>query len=153
MWTFCPRRWLTKYVRTHKYTTTKFRYIFTFLNVWRISFYTCDGIHHNRLFFKLRQWPTWCSLALFYNKSTTILYMFLTLTRTCYHQEDEQYWCNIWYGPVSQWPSRAQVEIEPVSSQPVHRTATDWEDDTRCCINTVQPPDDKRIMLETCRGF
>ena len=25
-------------------------------------------------------------------------------------------------------------------------------DDTRCCINTIQPPDDEHIMLETCRG-
>ena len=40
-----------------------------------------------------------------------------------------------------------------VLSQPVHRTATDWEDDTRCCINTIQPPDDEHIMLETCRGM
>ena len=27
------------------------------------------------------------------------------------------------------------------------------EDDNRCCINTIHPPDDKHIMLETCRGF
>ena len=26
-------------------------------------------------------------------------------------------------------------------------------DDTRCCINTIQPPDDGHIMLETCRGL
>ena len=24
-------------------------------------------------------------------------------------------------------------------------------DDTRCCINTIHPPDDEHIMLETCR--
>jgi len=24
-------------------------------------------------------------------------------------------------------------------------------DDTRCCINKIQPPDDEHIMLETCR--
>ena len=29
-----------------------------------------------------------------------------------------------------------------VPSQPVHRTATYWEDNTRCCISTIQPPDD-----------
>jgi hypothetical protein len=44
---------------------------------------------------------------------------------------------------LSKWLSGAQV----------HRIATDWEDDTRCCINTIQPPDDENIMLETCRGF
>jgi len=26
-------------------------------------------------------------------------------------------------------------------------------DDTRCCINTIQPPDDEHIMFETCRGL
>ena len=25
-------------------------------------------------------------------------------------------------------------------------------DDTRCCINTIQPPDNEHIMLETCSG-
>ena len=24
-------------------------------------------------------------------------------------------------------------------------------DNIRCCINTIQPPDDEHIMLETCR--
>ena len=37
--------------------------------------------------------------------------------------------------------------------QPVHQTATDWANDARCCINTIQPPDDEHIMLETCREF
>ena len=26
-------------------------------------------------------------------------------------------------------------------------------DDTRWCINTIQPPDDEHIILETCRGL
>jgi len=26
-------------------------------------------------------------------------------------------------------------------------------DDTKCCINTIQPPDDGYIMFETCRGL
>ena len=26
-------------------------------------------------------------------------------------------------------------------------------DDTRCCINTVQPADDEHKMFETCRGL
>jgi len=46
---------------------------------------------------KLRQWPTWCTLALFYNTSTTILYMFRALY--AHHQEVELYWCSIWYRP------------------------------------------------------
>ena len=32
------------------------------------------------------------------------------------------------------------------SGHPVH-----VPDDTRCCINTIQPPDDEHVMLETCR--
>ena len=40
-----------------------------------------------------------------------------------------------------------------VLSQPVHRTVTNCEDDTRCCINTIYPPDDEHVMLETCRGI
>ena len=40
-----------------------------------------------------------------------------------------------------------------VGGRLVHRTATDWEDDTRCCINTVQYPDDEHVMHETCRGL
>ena len=43
-----------------------------------------------------------------------------------------------------------------VSGRPVHlytgRPLTE-SDDTRCCINTVQPPDDERVILETCRGL
>ena len=40
-----------------------------------------------------------------------------------------------------------------VLSQPVHWTATDWEDVIRCCINTVKHPEDEHVMLETCRGL
>ena len=36
---------------------------------------------------------------------------------------------------LRQWPSGAE------------------SDDTRCCINTIQPPDDEHIMFETCRGL
>ena len=46
-----------------------------------------------------------------------------------------------------------RLNCSAVLSQPVHRTATDWEDDTRCSINTIQPPDDEHVMLETCRGL
>ena len=103
----------------------------------------------NKSNLKLKQWPTWYTLALFYNTSIAILYVFRALH--AHHQEVELYWCNIWYFPLIQWPSSAQFERE--LSQPVHRTTADWEDDTRCCINTIQPPDDEHIMLETCRGL
>ena len=45
-----------------------------------------------------------------------------------------------------------------VSGRPVHRLRESTgrpqtEDDTRCCINTIQCPEDEQIMLETCRGL
>ena len=66
----------------------------------------------------------------------------------------------------SKWPTGAHVEREAAlwyrsyhvseSSFPLNmctgRPLT-GSDDTRCCINTVQPPDDEHIMLETCRGL
>ena len=52
---------------------------------------------------------------------------------------------------LSKWPSGAQVERE--LSQPVHRRPLPESDDTRCCINTNQPPDDEHKMPETCRGL
>ena len=78
-----------------------------------------------------------------------ILYTFRALY--AHRQEAELYWCSIWYRPLIQWPSGAQTERE--LSQPVHRMAIDSEDDTRCCTNTIQLPDDEHTMLETCRGL
>jgi len=54
-----------------------------------------------------------------------------------HHQEAKLYRCSIWYSPLSQWPSGAKVERELVLSQPVHWTATDWEEDTSWCIDTI----------------
>jgi hypothetical protein len=50
---------------------------------------------------------------------------------------------------VSQWPSSEQVEfsLNPCTGQPLTES-----NDTRCCINTFQPPDDEHIMFETYRG-
>ena len=43
-----------------------------------------------------------------------------------HHQEVELYRCSIWYRPVIQWPSGAQVgRALRVLSQPVHRTVID----------------------------
>jgi len=40
------------------------------------------------------------------------------------------------------------------SDRPVHRLKEDWFSPlSRCCINTIQPPDDEHIMLETCSGL
>ena len=51
-----------------------------------------------------------------------------------------------------------------VSDRPVHRVREyslnvctrrplTESDDTRFCINTIEPPDDEQIMLETRRGL
>ena len=92
---------------------------------------------------KLRQWPTWYTLALFYNTSTTIPYTFRALH--AHHQEAKLYRCSIWYRPLSQLPSGTQIDL--CSGRPL------TEDDTRYCINTVKPPDDEHVMIETCRGL
>ena len=57
---------------------------------------------------------------------------------------------------LSKWLSGAQVERELRSLStcaPQHTLCVGHadSDDTRCCINTIQPPDDEHIMLETCR--
>jgi len=51
-------------------------------------------------------------LSLFYNTFIITLYMFRALY--AHHQEVELYLCNIWYRPLSQWPSGAQVGRELV---------------------------------------
>ena len=55
---------------------------------------------------------------------------------------------------LSKWPSGAQVERELQLSLNLctGRQLTE-SDDTRCCIITIQPPDDEHIMLETCTGL
>ena len=53
---------------------------------------------------------------------------------------------------LSKWPSGAQVETELSLNLSTGRPLTE-NDDTRCCINTIQRPDDEHIMLETCRGL
>ena len=47
----------------------------------------------------------------------------------------------------SHWPTGAQVENARnlCTGRP--------PDDTRCCINTIQPTDDEHITLVTCRGL
>jgi len=52
---------------------------------------------------------------------------------------------------LSKWPSGAQVERFPLKLC-IGRPLTE-SDDTRCCINTIHPPKDEHIMLETCRGL
>jgi hypothetical protein len=53
---------------------------------------------------------------------------------------------------LSKWPPGAQVAREFSLNLCTGRPLTE-SDDTRCCINTIQPPDDKHIMLETCTGL
>jgi len=58
-----------------------------------------------------------------------------------HHQEVELYWCSIWYR-----------HYQSVAVRCTGRPLTE-SDDTRCCINTIQPPDDEHIMIETCTGL
>ena len=53
---------------------------------------------------------------------------------------------------LSKWLSGAQVEIELSLNLCTGQPLTE-SDDTRRCINEIQPPDDEHIMLETCRGL
>ena len=69
---------------------------------------------------------------LFYNKFISCLYMFRA---PCAHrQEAKIVLYSLWYRHTYRWLFRAQVEREPVLSQPVHGTATYRCDDTRGCI-------------------
>jgi len=71
----------------------------------------------------LRQWPTWCKLALVFNTFIIFLYMFQALHG--HHQEGKLYWCSICYRPLSQWPSGAQVERELTGWPLTERTILD----------------------------
>jgi len=64
---------------------------------------------------------------LFYNRFISCLYMFRV--PCAHHQEVKIVLCSIWY----------------------HHTYRC--DDTRCCIIQFWPPDDDRIVLETCTGI
>ena len=46
---------------------------------------------------------------------------------------------------LSKWPFGVHVHL--CTERPLTEI-----DDTRSCINIIQPPDDEHIMLETCRG-
>ena len=43
--------------------------------------------------------------------------------------------------------------ITPVGGRPVHGTATYMCADTRGCKIQFLPPDDERMVLETCKGM
>ena len=53
---------------------------------------------------------------------------------------------------LSKWPYGTQVDRQFSLNLCTGRPLTD-SDDTRFCINTIQPPDDEHIVLETCRGL
>ena len=70
---------------------------------------------------------------LFYNKFISCLYMFRA--PCAQRQEVIIVSYSIWYHHTYRWPSRAR------------------DDDTRCCIIQLWPPDDEHMVLETCRGM
>jgi len=64
-----------------------------------------------------------------------IVYMFRALY--AHHQEVEL--CTGW--------ERTEFSLNLCTGRPLTES-----DGTRCCISTIQLPDDEHIMLETCRG-
>ena len=68
------------------------------------------------------KWPTGRTILLFYNTFITVIYMFRATS------------CSSSGGQI--------VLIQPLVSSLSHRTVTE-SDDTRCCINTILPPDDE----------
>ena len=79
---------------------------------------------------------------LFYNKFISCLYMFRASFAR--RQEVKILLYSLWYHHTYRWPSGSQV---------VHGTTTYRCVDTRGCIIQFWPPDDERMMLETCRGM
>ena len=73
-------------------TTNKMQRLFIYLFIY---FYRRSACFRRNL----RQWPTWCTLALFYNTFIAFLYVFRALY--AHHQEVDLYWCSIWYRPLS----------------------------------------------------
>ena len=77
------------------------------------------------------------------------------LASYAHHQGVELYGCSIWYPlSVSGCPVHSFRE-NAVHSENVHNLCNGQplteSDDTRCCINTIQNPDDEHIMLEISR--
>jgi len=53
------------------------------------------------------------------------------------------------YDPLyAQVERKLQFSINLCTGRPLTES-----DDTRCCINTIQPPDDEHMMLKTRRGL
>ena len=87
----------------------------------------------NIAFNSLSKWPTWRTIILFYNKFITVIYMFRATS------------CSSSRGQILL--IEHLVTSLSVSGRPVHnlctgRSLTDSYD-TRCCINTIWPPDDE----------
>ena len=105
-------------------------------------------------YLKLRQWPTWCTLALIYNTYTIILYTFRAL-----HALHQEVWIVLMQHLVSSsqsvavqctgWERTAlQFSLNLYTERPLtERTIPDAE--------SIQskPPDEEHVTFETCRGL
>ena len=92
---------------------------------------------------KFSKWPTWRTIILFYNTFITVLYMFRETSRSSSG------------GQILL--IQHLVSSLSVSGRPVHRLRENCKfslnlctggpltesDDTRCCINTIWPPDNE----------
>ena len=98
-----------------KHTVTTFMYFCVFLTVHLSTSLDNDQLGTHLLYFTIR---------LLQSSTCFEHYMFIIRRLNCTDAASG-------IVTLSQWPSGAQVE-----SEPVHRKPTEWED-SRCCINTI----------------
>ena len=103
-------------------------------------------------YYNLRQWPTWYTLALFYNTFIIIVYIVSSIIRS-----SSGGWIVLMQHLVSSLSLSGCLVHRLRENCSLSTCALDGHltesDDTRCCINTIQSPDDGCRMLETCRGL
>ena len=91
------------------------------------------------------------------NAQILIFLISLLYSSTCFehwcahHQEVKLYYTAS--GIVTLWRLPSGAPVERGLSQPAHRTATYSMCLYQMLYNTIWPPDDEHIVLETCRGI
>ena len=129
------------------YTTLTQLYCQIYINISTTIFDVLLTVHISIFILVINQLD---AQNLFYNEFISCLYMFRAPFAR--RQEVKIVLYSLWYHHTYRWPSGAQVErglvgmcknlrpnpqshaFHPVLSQPVHGTATNRCDDTKCCI-------------------
>jgi hypothetical protein len=91
----------------------------------------------------LGKWPAWRTIHFYVFIS--ILYMFRA--PRAHHQENQLYQYNIWYMSLCVGDCFVCRSV-PACTQNGHRHRVTH---TRCCIDTIDSPDNEHEVLETCR--